>query len=178
VGRLPIRIALAAARALDPWTDGAVKVKWPNDLFLGVHKFGGILCEASWEGPRLDHVIVGIGLNLLQAEDEFPEPLRPLATSIRVFTGRSVSRFDVATAVISALRPFATGAHPLGPDRIVENFASRDYLNGRYVEILEPESGRSLAAGYANGIHADGALRVESPEGLVMVRSGTVRIGG
>src|SRR5690606_35180796 len=79
----PLRIGVAAATALDPWTAGQVTIKWPNDLLLEGRKLGGILCEASWAGPTVAHMIVGIGLNILHGDSDFPADLRPLATSLR-----------------------------------------------------------------------------------------------
>src|SRR5690606_21943636 len=75
----PLSAALAVAQALDRWTAGTVKVKWPNDLLLGNRKFGGILCEASWAGSTLGHAIVGVGLNVLHTPGDFPPDLRETA---------------------------------------------------------------------------------------------------
>jgi len=175
VERLPIRVALAIAEALGPWVGNDLRVKWPNDLYLGGRKLGGILCEASWDGHRLGHVVVGVGLNILQAEEEFPDPIRELATSIRAFTGRPVSRFDVTTAAVGALRGLLTEPPPDAAD-FVDRFAARDYLHGRSVEIRDPESAHLLTEGRACGVGADGALLVESRDGVVRVRSGTVHL--
>ncbi len=180
IGLLPIRVALATAAALDPWAGAPIRVKWPNDLLIDGRKLGGILCEASWDGHRLEHMIVGIGLNLLQAPEDFPESIRPLATSLRASSGEPVSRFQVGGALVAALRPMLDSAPgtDLDEGEIVAAFADRDALAGRRVEIHESETGRVLARGRASGIGDDGSLLVESGGEVTRARSGTVYLPG
>jgi BirA family transcriptional regulator, biotin operon repressor / biotin---[acetyl-CoA-carboxylase] ligase len=172
---LPLHVGVAIARAIDPWAEHEpVLVKWPNDLLIGGLKMGGILCEGAWSGARLDHVVVGIGLNLLQDPDEFPAELRGSATSLRSSATRSIARFDVATAVVEAVRPLLS-APVLDPAAALGLLEERDALRDRFVEIVEPESGKVLLRGVAAGFGADGALLVRGPNGTMPVRTGTVR---
>jgi BirA family biotin operon repressor/biotin-[acetyl-CoA-carboxylase] ligase len=131
IGLLPIRIALAAAEALDRWAGRPIAVKWPNDLLVDARKLGGILCEASWDGHRLDQVIVGIGVNLLHAPEDFPEPIRRRATSLRSESPEPVSRFQVAGALVAALRPIIRGSGRWNDEDLAEfvtAFQGRDAL--------------------------------------------------
>lgn len=41
-------------------------VKWPNDIYFGDKKLGGILIEHSLSGNAIAHTIVGLGLNVNQ----------------------------------------------------------------------------------------------------------------
>ena len=68
VAALSLRVGLALAPALEPWSDGAVALKWPNDLFVGEGKLAGVLVEARWRGDRPDWVAVGVGVNLVAPE--------------------------------------------------------------------------------------------------------------
>lgn len=61
-----------------------VKVKWPNDIYVGNRKIAGILIEHSVVGDRISRTIAGIGLNINQKE--FPAPL-PNPTSVFLETG-------------------------------------------------------------------------------------------
>jgi BirA family biotin operon repressor/biotin-[acetyl-CoA-carboxylase] ligase len=47
---------------------GQFTIKWPNDLYAGNLKVGGILLESSSRGSVLDYVIAGIGLNIDQQD--------------------------------------------------------------------------------------------------------------
>jgi BirA family transcriptional regulator, biotin operon repressor / biotin---[acetyl-CoA-carboxylase] ligase len=77
---LPLAVPLAVcetAESLRPEIE--CKVKWPNDVHLDDRKLAGILIEAR---PQEEWAVLGIGLNLTIAEDEFPEELRDTATSL------------------------------------------------------------------------------------------------
>src|SRR5690349_20460831 len=43
-------------------------LKWPNDILIGDKKAGGLLCEAVWQGQQPEFAIVGLGLNVNQAD--------------------------------------------------------------------------------------------------------------
>src|SRR5947199_42538 len=63
----PILTLLAGAsmaRACVQALSAPVRCKWPNDLLLGEAKVGGILTEARVTGDRVEHVVMGIGINL------------------------------------------------------------------------------------------------------------------
>ncbi|PLX05009.1 MAG: biotin--[acetyl-CoA-carboxylase] ligase [Marinilabiliales bacterium] len=55
-------------------------IKWPNDIYIGNRKLGGILIEHNVQGNLLEYSIIGIGLNINQVE--FPKEI-PNPTSIK-----------------------------------------------------------------------------------------------
>lgn len=174
---IPLLVGLRVADALDPWMEEGipVRIKWPNDLLVGQGKVGGILCESSWAGDAVAQFVIGIGINLLQRADEFPSEIRDRAASLRQPGGRPISRFDVASAVVARIRPLLAGTAELD----LEEFTRRDALRGRGIEVLDPATGRVLAAGTANGVARDGALVVLDAEGgRLLVRSGTIVVAG
>ncbi|MPR32600.1 biotin--[acetyl-CoA-carboxylase] ligase [Salmonirosea aquatica] len=70
-----------------------IQIKWPNDLYINDFKLGGILIESTWQGARMAHAVVGIGLNINQTHFESSigsvtkgTPQR--ATSLRLETGQ------------------------------------------------------------------------------------------
>lgn len=44
-----------------------VRIKWPNDLYAGPMKIGGVLCHSSYR-DKLFYVIMGVGLNVTNRE--------------------------------------------------------------------------------------------------------------
>ncbi len=173
-GLLPILVGLAAAEAIDPFVRPvATQVKWPNDLQLAGRKVSGILCEGAWDGARPGAVVVGIGVNVLHAPDDFPDDVRETATSLRIVAGWEPPRAEVAGAIASGImralvRPPAqlTGA-------LLDALRGRDALEGRPVRV----SGATETAGTALGVSPAGALLLRTPEGrLQTVTSGTVRV--
>jgi BirA family biotin operon repressor/biotin-[acetyl-CoA-carboxylase] ligase len=65
------------------------KIKWPNDIYLNEKKAAGILIENALAGNRIQHLVVGIGINV--NETAFPTEL-PNAISLRMI---SVKEFDI-----------------------------------------------------------------------------------
>lgn len=83
---LPVaRAAVSAAEVLRAH-GAAASLKWPNDLLVGRKKIGGILSEKTE-----DHVLIGLGINLLQSAGDFPVGLSLAATSLFMETGRTLS---------------------------------------------------------------------------------------
>lgn len=64
-----------------------VKIKWPNDIYIGNKKVAGILIENSVIRDCLIQSVVGIGINVNQ--EEFPPDI-PNATSLKNETGKEI----------------------------------------------------------------------------------------
>ncbi len=61
-------------------------IKWPNDIYVNGKKLCGILIENVLAGSRVQHSIIGIGMNV--NESQFPSEI-PNATSLFMNTGMS-----------------------------------------------------------------------------------------
>jgi BirA family transcriptional regulator, biotin operon repressor / biotin---[acetyl-CoA-carboxylase] ligase len=151
---LSLRVGIAAARALDAHAEQTVRVKWPNDLYVGDGKLGGILVEARWRGGRPDWVAIGIGVNLYRP-DELPRAagLRSGATRLRVLE-------SLLPAVRAAVRP-----GPLDSLELIE-YAQRDFARGRRCA--------SPGHGIVEGVTSRGELAVRTAEGVIHYRSGSL----
>jgi BirA family transcriptional regulator, biotin operon repressor / biotin---[acetyl-CoA-carboxylase] ligase len=92
-------IALALFDLLKRYT-GDVKIKWPNDIYIGKKKVAGILLENVIKGTKLSNTIVGIGLNINQKI--FSEAL-PFASSLSLETGNDYKLPTILNELISNL---------------------------------------------------------------------------
>lgn len=63
---LNMALSVGIADALMPLTDGLLRLKWPNDLFIENQKLGGILIENTVQGQSLAWSVMGLGLNVNQ----------------------------------------------------------------------------------------------------------------
>jgi BirA family biotin operon repressor/biotin-[acetyl-CoA-carboxylase] ligase len=72
-------------------------LKYPNDCFALEgdiwKKVSGALVECEFTGNTLNHILTGIGVNVLQ--NEFPEELQPIATSLAIIYGRFMDLGDL-----------------------------------------------------------------------------------
>ncbi len=85
--RWSLAAAAAGCLALREFGAGGASVEWPNDIVCGSLKIGGTLVEARSTGPTSAELVIGTGINLGHAEDDFPAELRGRAGSLRIVLG-------------------------------------------------------------------------------------------
>jgi BirA family biotin operon repressor/biotin-[acetyl-CoA-carboxylase] ligase len=169
-GRVP-GITLAAGIAVCEAVNffGArASLKWPNDVVAAGGKLAGILTEMSTRGSHVDHVIVGIGINVDTAAEERAAELTGIATSIRIETGR--------TAGVDAVERRLCGELATWLDRYVDGGGVAAIREAWQVRA---RLGRSVRVGgvegVAEGIDDSGALVVRVADGRrISVTSGDV----
>jgi BirA family biotin operon repressor/biotin-[acetyl-CoA-carboxylase] ligase len=101
--QLTVASASALRRAIALETGLRPEIKWPNDILIGGKKVAGILTELSAELDRVKHIILGIGVDVNLDAGELPPELRKTATSLKIETGETVSRAELAVAVLREL---------------------------------------------------------------------------
>ncbi len=60
---------------------------WPNDIYISNRKLIGILNESITRGSN-SFLISGIGINVNQEEEDFPQPIKDTAISLRMISGK------------------------------------------------------------------------------------------
>jgi len=101
--QLTVASATALVRAIRSHAGLKPEIKWPNDILIRGKKVAGILTELSAEVDRIKHVILGIGVDVNLSATEFPPELRRNATSLKIETGKPVSRPELAVAILREL---------------------------------------------------------------------------
>jgi BirA family transcriptional regulator, biotin operon repressor / biotin---[acetyl-CoA-carboxylase] ligase len=92
ISLLPLMAGVACAEAVRRAAGLEVGLKWPNDIVWRKKKLGGILCESSFLGDAVVYAVLGLGLNVNQKRSDFPEDLRPIATSLRLALKKEADR--------------------------------------------------------------------------------------
>jgi BirA family transcriptional regulator, biotin operon repressor / biotin---[acetyl-CoA-carboxylase] ligase len=78
---LPFVAALAVAKTVNEYGTYAT-IKWPNDVRVNGRKIAGILLESEGEGPTIDYVVVGFGINLAVELKELSAEIQSKSTSL------------------------------------------------------------------------------------------------
>ena len=161
-GAAPVRIGHAVAGAIQKLAGVETRVKWPNDVVIpGYGKVAGILCEGAAR-PGNTYVVAGIGVNVSNPGSGF--------VSVTSAGGQGLSRSELLREIMGRLRKLADGvAAPLADDELAV-IRARDMLFG---ELVEDESG---LRGRALGIARDGALLVQTINGLQAIHNATIRL--
>jgi BirA family biotin operon repressor/biotin-[acetyl-CoA-carboxylase] ligase len=84
-------------------TGCATTIKPPNDIYVSGRKIAGVLVEGRTAPDGRYVAVAGIGINVNQALDDFPEELRHTAGSLAMTTGREISRANLAIALLRKL---------------------------------------------------------------------------
>lgn len=156
-------VAVAEAVAAEAGPGLPVRIKWPNDVLLAGRKTSGILMELGAEGARVDHVVMGIGVNLNLRRSELPEEFRDRATSLAAELGRPVDRVAFTRRLLGHLEEVLDTHAGAGFEALRSRFEARSALTGRPVRV-EGGPGEEIT-GTALGLDRDGALLVAPPGG-------------
>jgi BirA family biotin operon repressor/biotin-[acetyl-CoA-carboxylase] ligase len=175
---LTLVIGVAVAEALAPFSRYALGLKWPNDVLVASgplfgRKLAGILVEASASPRRVEHAVVGIGVNL--ARTALPPALLESATSLEHLGGAPPAREVVLAAILARVEDWMTEAEDRGLERVTATFERLALGVGQPVELLvDGELRRGVLAGLA----PDGALRLDEAGGEVRHHRGELRLPG
>jgi BirA family biotin operon repressor/biotin-[acetyl-CoA-carboxylase] ligase len=156
-------IAVADRVAATLGSDDDVEIKWPNDVLLGGRKTSGILMELGAEGTRVEHLVLGIGVNLNVDRSTFPDEFRDVATSLASHGGKPVDRIEFTRQLYTDLEATVDACADGGFEAIRARFDARFKMRGRNVRVRDFDDRER--EGTALGIDAEGALRIESANG-------------
>jgi len=160
--QLTVAAATALWRAIHEETGLSPEIKWPNDILIRGKKVVGILTELSAEVDRVKHVTLGVGVDVNLTANEFPVELRKIATSLRIESGKPVSRADLATAILRELdRDYArVGAGKFA--EVADEWEEHCTTIGQRVVI---SMGDRKLRGRAESLDDDGALVLRTEHG-------------
>lgn len=101
--QLTLVTAVAVVQAIEDITGLQPQIKWPNDILINGKKVTGILTELQADADRINAIIIGIGINVNQKLEDFPDELLEIATSLSVESGQVISRAGLMQAVFARL---------------------------------------------------------------------------
>ncbi|MGH7680997.1 MAG: biotin--[acetyl-CoA-carboxylase] ligase [Candidatus Eiseniibacteriota bacterium] len=183
-----VAIACAVADAGGEISGAALQIKWPNDVVHSGKKLCGVLAESRVGGGSRDArlsggsrdarlsggsrdtrlggigaevapLILGVGVNVNQAEEDFPRELRGAATSLRLLRGGgdSLSLDATLVSILARFEPYARMAQSGDAASLHAAVAPRLPQAGAEVSV---RSGERRIDGIVEGITETGALRV------------------
>ncbi len=164
---VPILMGIATTRAVEAICPNLyLEIKWPNDVLVGGRKLGGILCEKVGSSA----LVVGVGINVGQREDDFPSTFEHNATSLEIEGCPNVSRSELAGYLLDESRILVDPLPNKFNDSLLMEIQKRDALVGHMVLTETGEIGQAV------GIAGDGSLLIEVEGNHHFIRSGGVSI--
>lgn len=162
--QLTLLTAVALVEGIEEATGLQASIKWPNDVLINGKKVAGILTELVAEADQVHSVIIGIGINVNQRSEDFPDAIRSTASSMALEKGEPIHR---ATVIQKFLKAFEKWYETY----LKHGFKPLKLMWESYTISLHKEiRARTLAGtivGKALGINEEGALLIETPEGTI-----------
>jgi len=173
VPQLAILAGFAVSEALRDVSGLESQVKWPNDVLVDGLKIAGILCESALLGDRVDHVVLGIGVNIDQGKDDLPQN----ATSMRL-AGTPRERYLVAAAILNALEPMVWEYEEHGFGNLGPRIQAAMAWIGQAVQIRDQASSADyVISGSFLGMDKSGRALIQVPgRGEVAVPAGDLSL--
>jgi len=160
--RLNMAVSVAIQRALKPIIGEGLTIKWPNDIYFGAKKLGGILIENIVSGGRIKACIIGIGINVNQ--EVFEAGLESRAGSICQILHEHVNLISLLTQIcshieVTYLKLRAGNYNTLGEEYL--SFLYRLNVKAAYRQNGEIIEGKII------GVSDTGLLNMETEEGVM-----------
>jgi BirA family biotin operon repressor/biotin-[acetyl-CoA-carboxylase] ligase len=133
--KITLLSSVAAAETIQSITGISPRIKWPNDIMVGQRKLCGILTELGTEMDAVEYIVVGCGMNINIREDEFPEDIRDMATSLLRETGRSWQRIKILRNYLECYERFYDIFRSQGFDPIMTLWRRFENVIGRMVKV-------------------------------------------
>lgn len=138
--------AAAVSEALDALAGVGAEIKWVNDVYIRGKKVCGILTEGSYdmESGGMDYIVLGIGVNLTDPEDSFPDELRHKITS--VFGASPEPAGFKSRLIAEILRRFMAFYENLTAKTYLNDYRDRSFLCGKRIEVIRSGQTRRARA--------------------------------
>ena len=172
---LTLVAALAVAKAITSVTGEEAMIKWPNDIVVNGKKVCGILTEMNAQFDYINHIVVGIGINV--HNESFPEEISQMASSLMIEAGGK--RFHRAQIIAETMSYFEqyydTFLKTQDLSALVREYDELLVNRNKSVRVLDP---KEPFDGKAMGITPKGELIVDTWESRKLVSSGEVSVRG
>lgn len=154
--------AVAVVRALERLAGGArIGIKWVNDLIIGNKKICGILAESALSELGVRNVVIGIGVNVLGAREDYPAELAEKASSLEAELGVRFSR-DELLLLIAAELDELLNVNDEKKQLMLSEYRAHCISLGRDISVISPSGTREA---YALSVADNYDLIVRYPDG-------------
>ena len=156
--------AVAVHKAIEHISGLKTQIKWPNDLMCGCRKICGILSELALnEEGSLDHVTVGIGINVSQQNEQFASDVSHRAASLKTETGLNVDRLKLFLLIREIMKQEVLNWEQNGFGDCYSLISQNSGSIGRYLSI---STGFNSIDGHVTDICSDGSILIKDKIGV------------
>jgi BirA family transcriptional regulator, biotin operon repressor / biotin---[acetyl-CoA-carboxylase] ligase len=172
---LSLAVGVAVVRALHAAGAAGVMLKWPNDVLYQYRKLAGILIEMQGDVSGPCAVVIGIGLNLKLSEAVLEHIDQP-AVDVFSITRQMPQRNRMMALILGHLADVLAVFGQQGFSGLREEWKSYHCYQGKAVRLLMPDGKQQQ--GVLLDVADDGALLLETPDGVARFTAGEISLRG
>ncbi len=168
---MTILAAVAGAESIEEISSITPQIKWPNDILINSKKISGILTEMSTQNKIIEYIIVGIGINVNLKEEDIPEGIKHVATSLHIEKMKIkrinednnilINRNNLIASFINKFERYYETFLSTGLSSVLQSYQKYFGMIGKDVEI---NNENNKIKGQVVGIDSKGALLVKTGE--------------
>ncbi len=169
-GLIPIITGLAGAMAIEKTIGFKPGLIWPNDIWGKYGKIGGVLVEGYFSEQR-KALVSGIGINITQSKDDFPEEIQNRASSIFIETGKVIERDRLLFEFLSQFKSLRDILENQNYSKIVELYSNYDIIKGKEIRIYRQ---MNTITALSMGIDEFGKLKIKYEDKQEAISEGEI----
>ena len=151
-------VSLAVLKTIRKFNNENCLIKWPNDILSVNKKIAGILVENSLSSDKINHSIIGVGININQV---FFKSL-PNATSIKKISNKNIVVERVLNELINSYNHYFTKINDI------------KYINDQYNQNIFGKQGCRFII---NGKERSGKIISISNTGIIKLKTDSKETG-
>lgn len=181
---LSLVVGVAVVEALESLGVEGVKLKWPNDLYYQDKKLAGILVELSGQAGGAAHLVIGMGMNIAMSQQttgidqpwvSLTELLQEQQNQPLCLERGGVDRNQLCAAFITAWQNALQDYEQYGMHEFVARWNRIDNFLNRPIKLI---MGNREISGVARGINEQGAVLIETEQGIEAHIGGEISLRG
>ena len=158
--------AIAVKRSLNKYCSNEIKIKWVNDLYIGTKKICGILSESRIINGKVERIVIGIGVNLLNKEP-FPHNIAEKAG----YVGCNTDKMTLCAEIVKNIGSIILQ----NKDLIVQEYSNNLAFTGETVNVTDYTNDNSKIKGKILGVNDDCFLILQlSDSSTKIISSGEI----
>lgn len=169
--KLTLLTAVSLVRTIKQKTNVQPQIKWPNDILIQDKKLAGILTEMQAEQDQIHYMVIGVGVNINQEQEEFPSDIAEFVTSLFIETGERYKRRYFIQDFLKHFERLYNDMLENGFDCIKKEWEAHAFCLG---ETLHYKLGNEKKHGQFIGIHDDGALLIKHKDKIDRIYSAEI----
>ena len=159
---LNISVSLALYDFVESYNISDIKIKWPNDIYVGNKKIAGVLIHNDLEYSSVRNSIIGIGININQ--DKF-NPDIPNPISLKNIINKESDLNVCLEILLNCIEKRYNILKNMDFEGIYTEYHKTLYLLGQESLFLDNNRGEEFQ-GIIDGVRSDGRIRIITPQGI------------